>query len=425
MLGGVALNIERIERTFNTLNEFGYSDEGMNRIAYLEAEKAALQYMIQLMEAENMTVLVDAIGNVIARREGRDPNLPAVACGSHIDTVYNGGKYDGTVGVIAGLEVIRILNEENITTKHPIELIIFACEESARFGVATIGSKAMAGNIATTDLEKLTDRNGISFFTALEEQGLDGSRLGEVVRESTSLKAFYELHVEQGIVLEHEQKEIGVVSGIAAPTRFNVKIKGQAAHSGATPMWLRKDAFTAAAELVLFVEEAAGAEALNGTVATIGSAQVHPNAMNVVPGEVHLQIDIRGIFQASKDTVVTQLKKHVKEIKRKRRIEIELIELSNDAPVKLAPHIVESIRDTCVSLDIPYLEMPSGAGHDAMNMAQICPTGMIFIPSQGGISHNKHEYTSIEEIAKGIEVLKSELMKMAEVVDGPGENKVG
>lgn len=415
---------KRIEQTLNELNEFGYSDDGMNRIAYLEAEQAALKYMIRQMEVENMDVYIDTIGNVIARREGTDPKLPAVACGSHIDTVYNGGKYDGAVGVIAGLEVIRILNEENITTKHPIELIIFACEESARFGVATIGSKAMAGNITYEELDKLTDRNGISFFDALEAQGLDGFCLDEVVREAQSLKAFYELHVEQGLVLEHEKKEIGVVSGIAAPTRFNVTITGQAAHSGATPMWLRKDAFTAAAELVLFVEEAARAEALNGTVATIGSAQVFPNAMNVVPGEVHLQIDIRGIFQASKDTVVMALKKQMKEIKRKRELDIELTELSNDPPVKLASHIVESIRETCVSLDIPYLEMPSGAGHDAMNMAEICPTGMIFIPSQGGISHNKHEYTAMEDIVKGIHVLKIELIKMAEVVEHSDEIKL-
>src|SRR5699024_2604998 len=396
----------------------------MNRIDYSEGEQAALHYIMQLMKEEKMNVYMDAIGNVIGRREGTKSTLPAVACGSHLDTVYNGGKYDGAVGVVAGLEVIRQLNEENIVAEHPIELIIFACEESARFGVATIGSKAMTGNITKSALDKLSDRNGIYFFEALEARGLEGSQLEAVIRKPNALKAFYEVHVEQGIVLEHERKKIGVVSGIAAPTRFRIHITGQAAHSGATPMWLRKDAFAGAAELVLFVEEAARAEALDGTVATIGSAQVLPNAMNVVPGEVELQVDIRGIFQASKETVVSGLKKHIIEVKRRRELDIELVELSNDTPVKLASHIVESIRETCKNLELSYLEMPSGAGHDAMNMATICPTGMIFVPSEGGISHNKNEFTKVEDIEKGVLVLKEELKKSAIVDEDSKRDRV-
>lgn len=411
------MSYERIESTLNNLNDYGYSDDGMNRIAYSEQEQAALRYVIRIMEAERMDVYIDAIGNVIGRREGANSKLPAVACGSHIDTVYNGGKYDGVVGVVAGLEVIRQLNEENIITEHPIELIVFACEESARFGVATIGSKAMTGEISKELLGKLSDRNGIRFFEALEDRGLDGSQLEKAIRKTNTLKAFYEVHVEQGMVLEHEKKKIGIVSGIAAPTRFQINITGQAAHSGATPMWLRKDAFAGAAELVLFVEEAARAEALNGTVATIGSAQVLPNAMNVVPGEVQLQVDIRGIFQASKDTVVYSLKRQINEVQRKRQLDIELVELSNDTPVKLASQIVESIKETCKNLELSYLEMPSGAGHDAMNMAKICPTGMIFVPSEGGVSHNKYEYTAIEDILSGVHVLKKELIKVARLVE--------
>src|SRR5699024_7653421 len=181
VLGGTSLACQRIEQTLNKLNEFGYSDDGMNRIAYSEEEQAALHYIMQLMKEEKMNVYMDAIGNVIGRREGTKSTLPAVACGSHLDTVYNGGKYDGAVGVVAGLEVIRQLNEENIVTEHPIELIIFACEESARFGVATIGSKAMTGNITKSALDKLSDRNGIYFFEALEARGLEGSQLEAVI----------------------------------------------------------------------------------------------------------------------------------------------------------------------------------------------------------------------------------------------------
>ena len=410
------MNLQRIERTLKELNRFGYTDNGMNRIAYLEEEQAALRYMIDLLEAEGLDVHVDAIGNVIARREGRDFKLPAVSCGSHIDTVYNGGKYDGTVGVIAGLEVIRILNEENIVTKHPIELIIFACEESARFGVATIGSKAMTGRITREQLKKLSDRDGTTLFEALQAQELAPEQLDEVVRGESEIKAFYELHVEQGIVLEHEQKQIGIVSGIAGPTRFEISLKGQAAHSGATPMWLRKDAFTGAAELVLYVEEAGRLEALNGTVATVGYSQVIPNAMNVVPGEVKLQVDIRGIFKASKDKVIHGLQEKIKEVGKKRQLQIVYQTLTEEEPVQLDSHIVDSIKTTCEQQKVNYLEMPSGAGHDAMNMAQVYPTGMIFVPSRGGISHHKNEFTSLEEIGTGVFVLKEEILKQAEVV---------
>lgn len=413
----MTMNLQRIEETLHTLNEFGYSNIGMNRIAYSNEEQAALRYLIKLMKEEGLDVHIDPIGNVIARREGKYPHLPAVACGSHIDTVYNGGQYDGTVGVVAGLEVIRMLNEKNITTDHPIELIIFACEESARFGVATIGSKAMTGLITNEELARLSDPNGVSFFEALEVQGLGFDDVTEVVRDEKVLKAFYELHVEQGIVLEHEQKQIGVVSGIAAPTRFEIKVIGQAAHSGATPMWLRKDAFAGATELVLAVEESARLEALNGTVATIGSAHVFPNAMNVVPGEVVLQVDIRGIFKASKDKVVRELKKSIKKVENKRGLHIQCTELSDELPVKLQKNIVQSIKITCENLGLAYLEMPSGAGHDAMNMAQFYPTGMIFVPSQGGISHNKDEFTSIEDIATGVKVLKHTLLQEAHVVE--------
>lgn len=410
------MNIQRLQQTLNELNQFGYSDKGINRIAYSEAEQEALQYMINTLEAEGLKVRKDAIGNVIARREGMEPKLPVIAFGSHMDTVYNGGQYDGAVGVVAGLEVIRMLNDEKMETKYPIELIIFACEESARFGIATIGSKAMTGRITRNELMILKDRDGISFFDALHAQSLDVDGLDKVVRDKGEIKIFYELHVEQGVVLEHERKQIGVVSGIAAPTRYEIIVKGQAAHSGATPMWLRKDAFTGAAEIVLLVEQSARSEALNGTVATVGSAHVSPNAMNVVPGEVTIQVDIRGVFKASKDKVVWDMKSKIEEIKMRRDLEIECTEMCDELPVKLKTNIIQSIKNTCKKQQLSYLEMPSGAGHDAMNMAQRYPTGMIFVPSKDGISHNKDEYTSIEEIGTGVMVLKGEIAKMAEAI---------
>lgn len=411
--------MRRFQETMKTLNQFGYSPLGMNRLAYSKPEQKAVQYMVNILESEGLDVQIDAIGNVIARRAGMDPSLPAVACGSHIDTVYNGGQYDGTIGVLAGLEVMRQLNEEQIETEHPIELIIFACEESSRFGVATIGSKAMTGKVQKEAIATLVDRDGITFTEALANVDLDMTKLSKAKRATTSLKVFYELHVEQGPVLEKEQKQIGIVTGIAAPTRFEIVIQGRESHSGSTPMWLRRDAFLGAAELALYVEQLARMEARNGTVGTVGDCTILPGAMNVVPGQATLLVDIRSIFMQSKQKVVEKLHEGIKEIAERRQLDIDVKMLCDEKPVKMNVHVIQSIKNSCQHLGLRYVEMPSGAGHDAMNMADTFPTGMIFIPSKDGLSHHKDEYTSTGEIASGIALLKKELLKSAVVVSNP------
>src|SRR5699024_4913132 len=219
-----------------------------NRLAYTEIERQAVKYFIELFEAEGMTVKIDEVGNVIARREGTEPNLPAVVTGSHIDTVYNGGKYDGVIGVVAGLEVIRSLNEQQIETENPIEVIIFACEESARFGVSTIGSMALIGEFNKEYL-KLEDKDGISLQSAMEKNQIDVQKIDEAARKPEEIKTFYERHIEQGPGLENENKRRGIATGIAAPTRFHLEIFGEASHSGTTPMELRRDALLGAAEI--------------------------------------------------------------------------------------------------------------------------------------------------------------------------------
>lgn len=420
------MSIKRLQNTLQQLNNFGYSDKGMNRLAYSDEEQAALDYLMNEMTKEGMSVHRDAIGNVIARREGANSDLPAVAFGSHIDTVYNGGQYDGSVGVIAGLEVVRMLNDEEVETKYPIELIIFACEESARFGVATIGSKAMTGNVKMEELLTLKDKDNISFKEALKARKLDIHAISQAERSQDSIKAFYELHVEQGMVLEFERKQVGVVTGIAAPTRFEITVHGQAAHSGATPMWLRQDAFLGAAELALEIEKAAYLEEAKGTVATVGYCDVSPGAMNVIPGEVTLQVDIRSISQPSKNYVVHRMMSKISKIQKNRDLTISYKELCDEEPVKIEEKVTESLVDSCEQLNVSYVEMPSGAGHDAMNMAKRFPTGMIFVPSKAGISHNKDEYTSIDQIMYGAQVLKQEILKTAEVTSlclARGENK--
>ncbi len=411
------MNGKRFEETLYAINQFGYSEQGINRIAFSEEEEKAKKYLITLFENEGLIVKTDAFGNIIARREGKDPTLPAVACGSHIDTVYNAGMYDGTIGVIAGLEVIRFLNEKEIITKHPIEVIVFASEESARFGVATIGSKVMTGLIEKKKLLSLKDKQGISIVEAMKKAGYSIDDLATAKRDRTELKAFYELHVEQGPILEKEQKMIGIVSGIAAPTRFQLKIIGESAHSGSTPMNLRKDAFSGASEIALTLEAIAHQEAKHGTVATVGNCVIKDGAMNVVPGEAEIIIDIRSISDESKNRVKEALIKRIKEIETERNLHIQVTKLCDEQPTSMDRQIIELVKCLSEEHGFSYMEMPSGAGHDAMNMAKIVPTGLIFVPSKNGISHTKDEYTSLEQIMIGVTLLKEVILRGAHVMN--------
>lgn len=406
------MNLKRIEQSLIEINRFGYSEQGMNRLAYTESERQAIDYMIKLFEEEGMKVIIDPVGNVIARREGTDPTLPAVVTGSHLDTVYNGGKYDGTLGVIAGLEVVRYLNEQNIETKHPIEIVIFACEESARFGVSTIGSMAMIGEFKE-ELLQLKDKDGISLRTAMENCRLNIERIEQAERKKEEIKVFYELHIEQGPVLENEGKQIGIVTGIAAPTRFHLEVVGEAAHSGTTPMPLRKDALLGAAEIALSLEQSALKEVENDTVATVGKCEVVSGSMNVIPEKVTMTIDIRSIHFKSKRKVVSELYQIIELIEKKRDVKVSISQLCNDRPIKMNDDIIHFLVQSCEKLNLSYRQMPSGAGHDAMMMAKRFPTGLIFVPSKNGISHNKEEFTSLEQIGAGVSLLKEAILQAA------------
>lgn len=410
------LNIKRFHETLNTFNQYGATKDGLNRLAYTKAHWTLVQYFVALCREEGLDVRIDASGNVIARRAGMDPTLPAVACGSHLDTVYQAGQFDGVLGVVAGLEIIRSLNEQGIQTKYAIELIAFAGEESSRFGVSTIGSKAMVGKIDQGKLAELCDRDGISIVQAFADCALDFDRIEEAARKPEDLRVFLELHIEQGPVLENEDISIGIVTGIAAPTRFHFDIKGKASHSGTTPMLYRQDALLGAAEMSLVLERAALAESRSGTVATTGVLDVCSGAMNVIPEHVELKLEIRGISLRSKAIVIGELFNEIEQIEKRRGLTITSKLLSDENPVLLPSEIVQSLAERCEEAGYTYKQMMSGAGHDAMNMAQLCPTGLIFIPSKDGLSHHQDEFSSMEEIAIGIDLLQRELLHWAEVL---------
>lgn len=406
------MNIHRILSTLNSFNNLGISTklDGINRLAFTHNERlAALKFSMYCQEL-GMTVYFDKVGNVIARRDGKYNDLPPVVIGSHIDTVPEGGQYDGLLGVVGALEVVRHLNDINFITDHPIEIIAFSCEESARFNVATIGSKYLCGMLNEEDMKTIQDKDGQTLLDVVQSMTSTEPRKAP---HTDKMKAFLELHIEQGPILENKNKEIGIVTHIAAPERFKVKLTGTTSHSGSTPMPMRKDAMTCAAEIILQVERIANNYHHDGIVATVGGVNVTPNTMNAVPGDVQLLIDVRGIDKDVRTTVVNEIMTQIHTITSTRNIHVNIDSLGQDTPVALSEKIADIIEEKAKLQKRTYHKMFSGAGHDAMNMAHLCPTSMIFIPCKDGISHSPQESVTTQQIENGISILIDTTIEVA------------
>lgn len=391
---------------------------GVTRLAFSPEEAELHQRVSHWLTDLGAKVKKDAIGNLIARWPGQDNSLPAVACGSHLDSVPQGGNYDGVAGVLAAVAAIRAIRDHGLLTRHPLEVIVFVSEESSRFKMATLGSSIMAGLDNGDHWLDLTDSKGVSLREAATKNGAQLTKLDFARRRPQEFKAFLELHIEQGRVLEESENKIGVVTAIAAPTRWQVTLEGRADHSGATPMALRRDALAAAAELVLAVERRGWEESPYQSVATVGVLDLEPGAMNVIPGTVTIGIDVRGIHPDSIQRVVNGIAHDIKDIGQRRKVKTAIQKLSAGQPVTLDETMINTIETVCEELAIPHMLMPSGAGHDAMNMAKLTPTGLIFIPCKDGISHNPAEEASIDDIALGAEVLLHTLLKLAHSAQG-------
>ncbi|WP_371372699.1 Zn-dependent hydrolase [Sporomusa aerivorans] len=407
------ISTERLTKNFASMAAIGAQDGGVTRLAFSDADWQARDFILELMKEAGLSVRLDAFGNLIGRREGYLPDAPSVLMGSHIDSVPNGGNYDGVAGVLAAIEVARCLQADGIKHAHGIELVVFMAEESSRFGMATLGSKAFCGKLSGAQLEQYQDKQGVSLAAAMRQRGLAPEKIDQA-RYHGAIKAFLELHIEQGKVLETTGKQIGIVTGIAAPTRLRVTVTGQADHSGATPMHMRQDALTAAAEIILLIEKLAGEEGPNGTVGTTGVIKAEPGVMNVIPGRVELGVDIRGISANSKKRVVEQFKAGLDEIQRRREIATEFVTLTDEKPVEISREIVEFLDKIAIDSGYDTLRLPSGAGHDAMHLADIAPTGMLFVPCKGGISHNPAESADIEDIAAAAQVLLMAVIRLTQ-----------
>lgn len=406
----------RLMRDLNAIGRIGIGDHGsVTRLVFSIKELRSRQVLIHLMRQAGLKIHVDAIGNIFGRLDGADPKAPALLAGSHLDTVIHGGKYDGPVGVIGALEAVRTIRENKITLRAPLEVVCFIGEESSRFGFSTLGSSLVAGEVHPKDLTNAVDAQGTKLADVLSSLGISPRNLSRLARDPKSMKAYLELHIEQGPILEAKAKRIGLVTSIAAPSRFKVIFTGQADHSGTTPMEMRKDALVAAAQLIEYVEKICrkfSSMEKGRVVGTVGAMKIEPGVINAVPGRAELSIDIRSTSAQAKDKVARLVKQRGAAIALDRGIAIEVLNIRAEEPVPLDKRLLRITRQLCDEKAIDYEIMPSGAGHDAMQMAKITPAGMIFIPSRRGISHNPLEWTDPDDIALGAQLLMETMIRV-------------
>lgn len=407
----LTVNPRRIEGNLRRFARIGYSaDGGMNRLAFSRTDLRVRQLLLHVMHNLGLDTRIDGFGNVFGRLEGRDPERPPLLIGSHLDAVPGGGRFDGSIGVTAALEVVALFREHEFTPRSPLEVVSFASEESSRFGRGTLGSGIVAGTWEPDEILDLTDARGFTLRRVLQRAGLDPTKVGQARRQPGDFLAYLEMHIEQGRVLEDRQAQIGVVEGIAAPTRLRVRVDGQADHSGATPMGLRRDALAGAAEIILAVERLA--QAAGNVVGTVGAARVEPGAINVVPGRVELLVDIRSIEGEAKAAVVDQLRAQIDAVAARRDLRVSIQVLTNEEPVQLDRRVIAAFEQRCEERGIPWLRMMSGAGHDAMHIARLCPAGMILAPSRNGISHHRAEWTDLKDIVAGAQIFADTALEL-------------
>lgn len=388
------------------------SDTAVTRIVFTERDREARAWLDQLATDAGLTIRTDAVGNTFFRWQGSEPDLPAIASGSHIDAIPNAGMYDGTVGVLGGLEAIRALQASGFTPKRSIELVLFTSEEPTRFGIGCLGSRVMSGTLSAEAAATLRDKDDRTIDDVRRAAGFTAP-LGEAQLPQGHYAHFVELHIEQGPILERERLDIGIVTAIAAPASSRITIHGEGGHAGAMLMPIRKDALAAASEIILAVEAAALATGAIDTVATVGMCDVFPGAVNSVPSRVRLSLDVRDIDEARRDKVLTDIQQACEATAAKRRVTISTEVLNADAPAACSPAILDAIQAACNSESAKSQRMVSRAYHDTLFMARICPIAMIFIPCRGGVSHRPDEYSTPESIALGTRILAKTLATLS------------
>ncbi|MFJ4651907.1 Zn-dependent hydrolase [Nocardia sp. NPDC088792] len=400
----------RLSAMIDAIAEVSDPSPGVTRLAWTRTERRAHDLVAGWYRALGLKVWIDAVGNTIAELPGNRP--AALGTGSHLDSVPAGGRFDGIAGVIAGVEVARLLVENGVRLEHSVRFVAFTAEEGARFGQACLGSKAVAGMLEESKLWSLRDADGISVAEAMQRVGLDPGRLAEARWAPRDWVAFLELHVEQGGVLEAAGLPIGIVDLVSGSTRVAVEVRGRATHTGSTPMALRADALTAAAEIVLMAEAIANDPRHRGTRASIGVLQVEPGSITTIPGRTTFTLDVRDVDSDRQRGTVTEIVRRAKEICDRRRVAMTVRPIGDSSPVVLPIWLRQTIADVCAEADLPYRVLTSGASHDCQMVNRVVPAALIFVPSQGGLSHVPEEWTSAADLAVGTRVLLHGLLRI-------------
>lgn len=401
------VNPTRLEQRIEKLAEYGKTPEGgVNRVAFSEKDIQSRAYILLLMKEAGLKTRIDEAGNIIGRMEGTDPSLPPIVFGSHTDTVPHGGKFDGAVGVLGAIECVHVLAENLVKTRHPLEAIVFTDEEGG-----LIGSKAIIGTLTSEALE-VTSHSGKTVREGILALGGNPDALDRAVRKKGDLKAFIEIHIEQGSILASKVIDIGVVEGIVGVNWWDITIEGFANHAGTTPMDKRKDALLAAAHLIIAVNKVA--TGIPGRqVGTVGRISAEPGAPNVIPGKVVMSLEFRDLSAEKIDSLFQEIVNEADVIAEKTGTKISFTPIEATAVASPTdPSIKKIVAEAAQELGLSYLFMPSGAGHDAQNMAKITPTGMIFVPSIGGVSHFPKEFTPAKDVANGANVLLHTILKI-------------
>ncbi|CAM4172968.1 Zn-dependent hydrolase [Paenibacillus alkaliterrae] len=414
----ITINTARLEKTIHELGQIGANEQGgLDRTAFTPAELTARDWLKEKLAELGLDVRVDEAANIWAIRRGGINELPVIAFGSHVDTVPNGGKYDGALGVLLALEVMRVLEEQGITTRHPLGLVSFSAEEPNPFGLSTFGSRTAAGKLTRRDLDGVRNDSGKLLVDALRQAGGDPDRYGQARRKPEEFAAFLEVHIEQGKRLLDRGIPVGVVTAITGIYREEVTVAGVPNHAGTTLMHDRTDALMGAAEAMLALERVCREHQADETVGTVGKIANYPNAANIIPGKVKFHMEIRGKTRADIQETTAEWEKHAARICSGRGVRIERQLLLDQHPAAMDPLVIETCILQAEKLGYAHYSLGSMAGHDAAHMASLTRSGMLFVPSLDGISHCPEEESRIEDIEKAGNVLLHAILALDERLD--------
>ncbi|MFS0785138.1 M20 family metallo-hydrolase [Shouchella sp. 1P09AA] len=409
----IKINRARLEASIHELGQFGINkDGGLDRTTFTEAELQARNWLKQQLDQLSLNVYTDEAANIWAKRSGK--HQKSIVFGSHIDTVPNGGKYDGALGVLMALEVLRTLDESEIETNHPFELVSFSAEEPNPFGLSTFGSRAISGKLTKNDLEGVQDSNGTRLVEALARAGGDAQQFENCLRNVNDFVAYLEVHIEQGKRLLHAEVPIGVVTAITGIYREHITVKGESNHAGTTVMVDRTDALVAAAELVISLNEICTRFPKEELVGTVGQMHVHPNATNIIPGEVTLTVEIRGETEEDIQAVRKEFEAKKGQLEQRSNIQFSTEIMLDQSPVPMSNHVIKVTEREAEQAGRSSMRLGSMAGHDAAHMASLTPSGMIFVPSIDGKSHCPEEESSMDDIEHVANVFLRTLLSLDE-----------